>query len=83
MIRVSFNLVSARGPGRDRLLGTVMLRNDGTGSPGKGNYTVRVDRGGGGRTRIGRVLDFPRRSRSVFELLRRALNDINDRRDLP
>jgi hypothetical protein len=84
MIRVHIELESARGPHRDRTLGWVIIRNDGTShSLSRGNYTVEARRPGGRRERVTAVRNFPRQSRSALELLRRALNALHEGGNLP
>lgn len=75
MIVVEVKLVSAIHPGRDRLLGVLRLINDGTGGETKGNYDARFYGGGGGAGKVGRVLDYPRKAVSIWNLIRRACED--------
>lgn len=62
---------------KERSLGTVAIINDGTGTHHCGNYTVKVwGRGPRPRFLKGRkcgIVGFPRRSLTVFHLLRRVL----------
>jgi hypothetical protein len=53
MIRITVELLSARGPERNRTLGTAEIVNDGTGTATHGNYTARFY--GGGDKRCSRV----------------------------
>jgi hypothetical protein len=55
-------------------LGTIQMANDSTGSPSLASYDVRNwGRKGIPLRRYGRVEHFPRRSSTVFHLLKRAL----------
>ena len=81
MIRVTLDLDSALGADRDRLLGTVNIINVG-GDAQRGNYTVMA-RNGSGRLRYAVVKNFPRKSRTALELLRRALNALHEQGNLP
>lgn len=82
MIKITVDLVSARSADRNRRLGYIAIANRGDGSDSKGNYTIAVSKDGR-NVREGEVLNFPRKSRSVFELLRRGLNDLHKRKQLP
>lgn len=79
---VELRLVSAISRSRDRLLGKVVVANDGTGNRVTGNYNVGAFNGRSTKVRLGRVEAFPRR-RSALELLRRALNDLHEKGELP
>lgn len=70
MIRVTVELVSAISPDRSRVLGTIEIANDATGSAEVGNYTGTLHAeytGASGRK--GRLLNFNRRKQSVFSLV--------------
>jgi hypothetical protein len=56
-----------------RDLGRIVIVNDGTGSATRGNYSVRVEGKGGRVIRDGLVLNWPRKSKPVFELVIAAL----------
>lgn len=83
MIVVELHLKSAVSTTRDRLLGKVLIANDGTGLKNRGYYEVRAFRPTSLRLHKGRVENFPRKSRSALELLRRALNALHDNGGLP
>lgn len=73
MIVVKIELHSA-STGQVSELGRVEIINDGTGTVGRGNYRVR--RIGKHRRRLGeeaRVENHARKSRTIFNLLRKAL----------
>lgn len=83
MIVVTISLVSAN-TGRVSVLGELVISNDGTGTPDRGNYDVRLGRKpSDGRTnpqrvlanplRTGKVENYPRLTYSVWELVKRAL----------
>ncbi|HEV8383016.1 MAG TPA: hypothetical protein VGQ29_15620 [Gemmatimonadales bacterium] len=82
MIVVTLDLRSALSSSRSRRLATITIANDGTGEDGRGNYHVMAQRRGG-RARFAGVRHFPRRSRSALELLRRALNALDENGGLP
>lgn len=82
MISVRIDLGSAQSAARSRRLATVLIVNDGTGERGAGNYLVSATRDGR-RIYKADVKNFPRRSRSALELLRRALNAIHENGGLP
>ena len=69
MIMVAITLHGAR-TGRRKVLNWVKIVNDGTGTPTRGNYRVKV----GTRQDEARVIGFARKSTDAVELLRRALN---------
>lgn len=74
MIRVTVEMLPG-GFGPVQHLGTAIISNDGTGTPQRGNYNVRLSpRGNPKRVwRRGRVLRFPRKRRSAWHLLEEAL----------
>lgn len=81
MIVVEIVLRSAISRDRDRALGIVRIANVG-GTVQAGEYQVIAVRPHG-RPRVGRVVGFPRKSKSALELLRRALNALHEKGDLP
>jgi hypothetical protein len=85
MIVVRIELKSAVSAARNRELAAIVIANEGTGDTARGNYTAIATRVGGPTRRHydGRVEGFPRKSRSVLELLRRALNAIHENGGLP
>ncbi len=60
-----------------KTLGMAMVKNDATGSNTHGNYRVELVGKTNRYRRQAVVADFPRKSRSVWELLRRALNNVD------
>lgn len=83
MIRVTVDLISARGAQHNKRLGVLEICNDGSLSDGsgaskRGNYNGRLYRkGGGGVLRTGSVKNFPRRSYTVWRLILRMLRDMH------
>lgn len=81
MIRITVDLVSARGPQHNKRLGVMEICNDGSLSDGsgdstRGNYYGRIYRKGGRSViRQGNVENFPRRSYQVWRLILRMLRD--------
>lgn len=81
MIRVTVDLISARGPAHNKRLGVMEICNDGsqsdgTGDAARGCYNGRIYRKGGRQViRRGRVEGFPRRSYPVWRLILRVLRD--------
>lgn len=82
MIRVTIELLSAR-TGRRTTLGVMDISNDGSLSDGSGDsprgcYNARMYRRGSWSTvqRTGRVEDWPRRSKTVWQLLHKMLDNI-------
>ena len=67
---------------RKRVLGEVLIANDLTGTRERGTYRIMLRRGAG-KMRCTEVLDFPRKSSSVFQLLRWALNKLHEEKNLP
>lgn len=61
--------------GKEKVLGEVLVINDGTGTKQRGNYNV-VFRRARSEKRV-RVENFPRLSKDIWELLRRGLNGQN------
>ncbi len=81
MIRVTVELVSARHPSRNRVLGTMEIANDGTGTPEVCDYDATLhaeytpDAG-----RKCRVLGFRRKRQSVWSLIGAALKQMGHTR---
>lgn len=78
MIVVKVELHSAR-TGKVTEVGRLLIANDGTGTPRRGNYTgVLLRRGSTKRVqRTARLLDYPRQSYTVWEFVRRMLNALH------
>lgn len=72
MIVVEVKLKSAIHASRDRLLGTLTLCNDGTGSATLGNYDAEFFGGSGGKGKYGRIGRYPRQAVAIWNLVRRA-----------
>lgn len=85
MIRITCELWPGGDHTRKRLLGHVSITNDGTGTRERGNYRVMLRRGtpANGKLRCIEVQDFPRKTSSVFQLLRWALNALHKEKNLP
>lgn len=82
MIRIQVDLFSAVSPDRSRPLGTAVIfnRREKTLATGgvKGDYTIRIFGRGRNRNKIWReanVEDFPRKSKTVWYLIQRLLNE--------
>jgi len=75
VIVVTVDLVSARGPSRDRRLGTLNLTNDGTGSKTMGNYDAAFFGPSGGLGKRGHVAGHQREAVSIWNLVRRACEE--------
>ena len=76
MIRITVDLVSAVHPSRSRRLGVAEITNDGTGAPvGRCHYDAVFRGPNGGAGRRGHVENYPRNSVSVWNLIRRALEN--------
>lgn len=79
MIRVTVDLISALGPSRNRNLGVMTIINTGE-IPGleatRGNYVVQIYRKGTNRVqRQGRVINFPKKAKTIWYLLQEALKN--------
>lgn len=78
MLRVTVELVPWGVESEKKTLGTMIIANDGTGTHQRGNYNVRRY-GRRGITkkplREARVENWPRLSRSVWELVRTCLDN--------
>lgn len=85
VIVVTVDLDSARGPENDKQLFTLIVTNDGSGTPAVGNYNVYLGRRGVETPldiirkplRQGRVLGHRRKSTHAGTLIRRALESVN------
>lgn len=73
MIEVVVTLHSAI-TGHSTRLASGVICNDGTGTNRKGNYTVQFG-GRKGKGKSGKVKDYPRLDVSVWNLVRRALEE--------
>jgi hypothetical protein len=85
VIRITIELVSARGPEHDAELGQMLICNTGKGTdPKRGDYTVYLGKRGVTETeqvykkplRVGEVKDYPRLTYSVWILIARALKSV-------
>lgn len=80
MIVVRIELWPAGSEERKRELGVAYIANDASGTPGSGNYNVRLMKSAEYATRPGvwkkaRVENFPRRRLGPWDLLYRALRE--------
>jgi len=73
MIEVRVMLRSAFGSHRDKVLGTMTIANDGSGTHTCGHYNVTARVGQRGKLRTGRVENFSRQSNTGMALVLRAL----------
>lgn len=74
MLEVTINLIP-HGYGTPQCKACIRITNDGTGSLSSGNYQYTIFKTNRLRTfRRGELKNFPRRSRSALELLKRILN---------
>jgi hypothetical protein len=72
MIVVTVELKSAISSSRDKLLGTLLITNDGTGSETRGNYDVLFRGAKGGSGKSGKVSEYPRNDVAIWNLIRQA-----------
>jgi len=75
MIRVTMNLHSAISPSRDGELGVVEIRNLGTGTKARGNYSYVIYGKRGKKMHEGTIFDFPRTRKLTVDLLARVVTD--------
>lgn len=75
MIRVTVELVP-HGVFKPILLGKAYIRNEGTGTPTRGNYTFEFTNKAGGHWKEGALFNFPRKKRLAWDLLYRCLKVI-------
>lgn len=76
MIRITIDLVSARGREHDQRLGMITIGNDGDHPqhPSRGNYTARFfGKRNQPLTKGASIKDWPRKGRSVLSLLKEVL----------
>jgi len=69
MIRVTVDLISAVHPSRSKLLGSIIIVNDGTGSETNGNYDCTFP------AKTVRVEGYPRKAVSIWNLIYRACKE--------
>lgn len=74
MIRVTMQLDSAITRQTSTLV-TIFIVNDGTGTAARGNYDWTVFGRKNQRLKEGRLLNWPRQSKTAAALLQRVLND--------
>lgn len=81
MIRVTVELVPGGIEELSEVIARAVIANDAThpDHPRRGNYNAKFGKRRTGKIRTATVVDFPRKSRDVWELLRRALNDMEKR----
>jgi hypothetical protein len=78
MIKTGIYLHSAI-TGEVSLLNRIEIWNDATGTPTRGNYRFRIFGKRGKLIAEGELKDFPRRSYTSVELLKRCLNSVKTR----
>ena len=79
MIRITAELYpKGKAEGR-RVLGVIVIANDGTGGSHSGNYDVWACLRTMRSRRQGRVTNFPRASRHVWRLVFKALKDLYEK----
>ena len=77
MIKITAELISANGESRNQKLGTIIISNDGSGTPARGNYNAVISkRGKGGLWKKCTVSNFPRKQLNTWDLLFCALCSI-------
>ena len=59
-----------------RGLGIMGISNDGTGTPSRGNYDVVIQDDRGRKYRRGRIENWARQSRPVWQLVKEAFNSL-------
>ncbi|MFK4136849.1 hypothetical protein ACI2KR_31980 [Pseudomonas luteola] len=74
MIRITIEMIP-KGVGTPRHLGTINIANDGTGTPERGNYKVKLAKFGKpeGTWMRGVVKNFCRKTKGPYDLLLQAL----------
>ncbi len=82
MIRITCELWPGGDERRKRLLGVMSITNDDSGTRERGSYRIALRRGAG-KLRCTEVRNFPRKTSSVFQLLRWALNALHKEKNLP
>lgn len=75
MVRITIEIVPLGFEPMKRTLGTLHIANDGSGSLTRGNYNTKFYSKSGRVFKKGRVENFPRKGKSVWELIRRALEE--------
>ena len=76
MIKVTIELWPHGYEANKLLLGTILIANTGTGTKSRGNYdVVLMNKKHTKPLRIGRVENFPRLSKNVYHLLKKALEN--------
>jgi hypothetical protein len=84
VIIVKVELHSAR-TGKVTEIGRMCISNVGSGSDTRADYYIELMRRGttNKAQRLGHVSDYPRKSYSVWELVRRALSSVLDKHPVP
>ena len=83
MLKVTIDLISANGSEYDKRLGTAIIYNDATGTPTRGNYVAELHGQSGKLLHLTEVRDFPRKTRTAWDLLYRALDIMIGARNKP
>lgn len=79
MIRITIELWPYGSQERSRLLGTMDIINDGTGTKERGNYTIRFRDKAGRVFKNSKVKNWPRISKSIWKLIQRVFQDYDTR----
>mgnify|MGYP001580238924 CR=1 FL=1 len=76
MLRVTIELVPFGIENQKRTLGTLIIANDGTGTPTRGNYEAHFYSRNNRRShKVYTVHGFPRQTKSAWNLIWRLLNE--------
>ena len=76
MIKITIELIHPMRPWESRVIGKAKIINTGTGTEKRGDYSFELYGKGKRLLKVGHVLNFPRKSYSVWKLLKRVLNEI-------
>ena len=80
MIKITIEMWRHGNPIDVKTLGHIHIRNDGTGTEKRGNYTVELTKPNSNKIRSVRIKNFPRKSYDVFNLIWRCLNEVFKRK---
>ena len=83
MLKITVDLLSSRGPKYNKRLGTAIISNDASGTETRGNYVAEIFARNGRVIHLAEVRDFPRKSRTAWDLLYRALDTMIGARNKP
>ena len=79
MIRITIEMLPGGREEGKRILASGLIWNDGTGSKYLGNYKYHLQKKTGRSAKHGRVINFQRRSKDEWELLKLVLDDYLNR----